>query len=430
MLDSLSGGVRALRCLDTLRRESVLDADSLKRLQDALLARLAKSAAKTGFYRHLSPPSGGSNSNQPPTSGGMPVDLESFPITEREDVRLGPDGFFACDETRHHLTSMTSGSSGTPVEVRSDREATAWRNALSIASLLDAGVKPMSLCARIHRKESAPGRIRMHYFFRMLGLSLFDDERANLTAIRKFGPQSLICCSSYAQFMAKENDYAEKPVKFKQVICGSEVTGENARREISRSFSCPVFDVYGCHEFGHMAWECPEEHSMHVSSRFIIEIVDGRGRPARNGPGEVLVTALHNHAMPLIRYRIGDRASWGKECPCGRGLPVIASIEGRTNEVFALPGGGIRPAACFSNIESLNGRVKSFQLIQEREDLFVLRFVPCGKGLDDSVRGDVESIVRKACGGARILVEFEEAQRIPREENGKFRKFYSKVGKG
>lgn len=423
MFDSLSGGVRALRCLDTLRRESFLDADSLRRLQAGLLSRLAASAIRTEFYRNLPVPQGGQ-------AGDLPDSLESFPITEREDVRLGPERFFACDETRQHLTSRTSGSSGTPVEVRSDREAAAWRNALSIASLLDSGVRPLSLCARIHRKESSPGRIRMRYFFRMLGLSLFDDRRANLAAIRKSNPPSLICCSSYAGFMAKENDNAENPVRFKRVICGSEVTGESARREISGSFSCPVFDVYGCHEFGYMAWECPEEHSMHVSSRFIMEIVDGRGKPVRNGSGEVLVTALHNHAMPLIRYRIGDRASWGRECPCGRGLPVIASIEGRINEVYVLPGGSIRPAACFFNIEPLDGQVKSYQLIQEREDQFTLRYVPRGKGLDDSVRGGVVSIVRKACGGAQVSVEFEEAERIPREENGKFRKFYSKVGKG
>src|SRR6185369_2132777 len=48
-------------------------------------------------------------------------------------------------------------------------------------------------------------------------------------------------------------------------------------------------------------------------------------------PGELVVTDLINRAQPLLRYRIEDVASWStRPCPCGRGLPLMRSVVGRT----------------------------------------------------------------------------------------------------
>ena len=59
----------------------------------------------------------------------------------------------------------------------------------------------------------------------------------------------------------------------------------------------------------------------------IVEIVDDEGSPCAPGrSGRLLVTALRNFAMPLLRYDTGDTALLGEPCPCGRGLPVIRDI--------------------------------------------------------------------------------------------------------
>lgn len=413
MPGSILSGFSTLRCLEALRRESALDSDSLNKLQAGLFKSLVASASRTGFYHRI---------EKGPR--GMPSEIGDFPITEKEDLRLDPASFISRGAESSYK-ARTSGSSGVPVEVHSDADALAFRHAFSIASLLDSGAAPLGLCARIHRLENKPGAVRFRYFFRMLGLSLFDDTNANLARLRKAKPSTLICCSSYAGMMAAENLGEREPLSFRSVVCGSESLQTESRKRLSESFSCPVFEVYGCHEFGFMAWECPEEHSMHVNSRIMLEIVDRGGKPVKGGPGDVLVTALHNRAMPLIRYRIGDRASWGKGCACGRGTPVLSSIEGRTNEVFVLPDGRIRPSSCFFNIEPVFDGVNAYQLVQERDGHFVLKYVPFGKGLGESARKEVASIIRKACLGAEVRVEFEEAESLPREKSGKFRKFIS-----
>src|SRR5207244_11937336 len=77
--------------------------------------------------------------------------------------------------------------------------------------------------------------------------------------------------------------------------------------------------------------ECPEHSGLHVNADgVLIEIVAG-GRPAPPGtPGAIVVTDLSNFAMPLIRYQIGDVGVLAdRACPCGRGLPLLESIEGR-----------------------------------------------------------------------------------------------------
>ena len=54
--------------------------------------------------------------------------------------------------------------------------------------------------------------------------------------------------------------------------------------------------------------------------------------------GQVIVTPLHNFAMPLLSYASGDLAEVG-ECACGQGLPTLRRIIGRTRSVLSLPNG-------------------------------------------------------------------------------------------
>ena len=59
----------------------------------------------------------------------------------------------------------------------------------------------------------------------------------------------------------------------------------------------------------------------------------GLSRPGRH------YAPLHNFAMPLIRYAIGDLAEVGAACPCGRTLPVLRRVLGRTRDMLVLPSG-------------------------------------------------------------------------------------------
>ena len=204
---------------------------------------------------------------------------------------------------------------------------------------------------------------------------------------------------------------------------------EECRKIISDSFSCPVFNQYATMEFASIAWECPDEHKLHVnSSSCIVEIVDSNGKPT-SGTGEILVTTLYNHAMPLLRFNIGDKGKIGKECPCGRGLPVLENLNGRTDDFITLPSG--RRLSSFSlNIlyleTSING-IWHYQIVQEAPERFVVRIVPAKDGFEDSSKKEIERRIRKACLGEEIKVEFELVDSIKRDKSGKLRKIISRV---
>jgi phenylacetate-CoA ligase len=104
----------------------------------------------------------------------------------------------------------------------------------------------------------------------------------------------------------------------------------------------PVFDYYGSRDAGAIAGECRARAGLHVFSDLTrVEVLRDDGSPCPPGEaGEVVVTNLHEHAMPLIRYRTGDRAFWlGRGCSCPLGYPLLSSPAGRLGDFIRAPSG-------------------------------------------------------------------------------------------
>ncbi len=115
-----------------------------------------------------------------------------------------------------------------------------------------------------------------------------------------------------------------------------------------------------------MALQCPAGEHFHVQSETLyLEVLRPNGQPCEPGEiGRVVVTPLHNFATPLLRYEIGDEAELGDSCSCGRGLPVLRRIVGRTFEHVTMPSGLRRRAN--SGYYRLSGipAVREFQIVQ------------------------------------------------------------------
>ena len=113
------------------------------------------------------------------------------------------------------------------------------------------------------------------------------------------------------------------------------------RATLRSHWNARYFDTYGCNEIGTLALQCPFHEQMHVQSEHVLlEILRTDGSPCVSGEvGRVVVTDLHNFAMPLIRYEIGDQAAFGPPCPCGRGLPTLQMVAGRTHDLAVDPTG-------------------------------------------------------------------------------------------
>jgi phenylacetate-CoA ligase len=107
----------------------------------------------------------------------------------------------------------------------------------------------------------------------------------------------------------------------------------------------------------------------------LVEILDDQGKPCAPGEiGRVVVTTLHNFAMPLIRYALSDYAEVGEPCDCGRGLPVLTRILGRSRNMFALPDGR-RFWPSFPLMSYSAASIRQLQIVQHTRDMVEARYV-------------------------------------------------------
>ena len=139
-----------------------------------------------------------------------------------------------------------------------------------------------------------------------------------------------------------------------------------------------------------------------------------------------MVTDLHNFAMPLIRYEIGDYAEAGEPCPCGRGMPVITRILGRTRNMLTLPSGEqIWPAFAKALREALP-QLRQAQLVQRTLDEIEVRLV-VARPLTPREEDRARRALGKALSDA-FAYRFVYVDEIPRSAAGKFEEVKSALG--
>jgi phenylacetate-CoA ligase len=106
------------------------------------------------------------------------------------------------------------------------------------------------------------------------------------------------------------------------------------REEIEANLGARLIEAYGCTEVGSIAAECPQG-SMHILANVHIEIFRGDAPVPAGEFGHIVATTLINHAMPLVRVRIGDMGRLSPEpCRCGRPQPVLAELRGRSADLL------------------------------------------------------------------------------------------------
>lgn len=219
--------------------------------------------------------------------------------------------------------------------------------------------------------------------------------------------------------------------QLKQVITIAENLKPEVRSAVREAWGVPIVDIYSTREIGYIALQCPDHEHYHIQSEHVLaEILNEAGQPCAPGEvGKLFVTSLHNLAMPLIRYDIGDHVEVGRPCPCGRGLPVIQRILGRTQNMLIMPTGERRwPLLSSTNIATmleLAPQIRQYQFLQKSPNLIELRLaVPYPLATDEETR--LTEWVRTKL-GAPFTVSFAYFDEIPRTEAGKFEDFICEI---
>jgi phenylacetate-CoA ligase len=207
----------------------------------------------------------------------------------------------------------------------------------------------------------------------------------------------------------------------------SEIVDESLRGLCRTIFGCDIVHNYTAAEIGYIALQCPSSHEFHVMGETqYVEILNDKGDPCLPGEiGRVIVTPLHNYAMPLLRYEIGDEAELGTACACGRGLPVLKRIVGRLENYILLKSGERRRVEFYHYKLATVEAILEFQLVQKTLDLIVLQLV-VSRPLTSEELNLAKGIMSYAFGQyLAIDVTFHES--LPRTSSGKLRNFISEV---
>jgi phenylacetate-CoA ligase len=170
---------------------------------------------------------------------------------------------------------------------------------------------------------------------------------------------------------------------------------------------------------------------MHITAEdIIVEIVDQQGTPLPYGEaGEIIVTHLATGDFPFIRYRTGDIGVLdSKPCICGRGLPLLKEIQGRSTDFLVAQNGTVIHGLALIYILRDLPRIRNFKIIQENLNLTRVWVVS-----DERLEVGLTSKIKegfKARLGQEVEIVVEEMNEIPLEKSGKFRYVVSKVGSG
>jgi phenylacetate-CoA ligase len=242
-------------------------------------------------------------------------------------------------------------------------------------------------------------------------------------ALERLNPDAIIGYPSVLAHVAPvaEGRLSHGTLRF--IIAGGEALTAAKRRAIERGFGVRAFDIFGAHECGRVASECPETGLYHVCDDNVIVEVLRDGRPTTEGEsGELVVTALHCYTMPFIRYRMCDIVVKGPEtCPCGQPFSTLQSIGGRVRDYLLLPDGrrvhaleAIRPVIT-ADVSWLD----QYQLTQETETRFVLRIAPLGSPVPEELETMRKTVAERLGRGATLKIELVD--HIAFEPSGKFK---------
>jgi len=370
-------------------------------------------------------------------------DLARLPITTKADLRAGfPERTTAQNLSPKRRRAMrTSGSSGLPFEFYWDRATSDIMFGAYLFSLEWAGVALWDTRIAVlipssfgtNTIPSSPLRpllrriVLGEHSLRLPADSLSAPAlRALVARIPRRRRYFLRGYPSAIAWLARLLTEEKIPLAAypAAVITYAETLTELNARIIEEAFRSRAVNCYTSWDIPQMAQTCPDNPAvLHVNSdRVILRIVGPDGADVAPGErGKVVVTDLENYVMPFINYAIGDDAVAGSSCPCGRGFPTLARLEGRDTEVVRTPDGrqvsGVVLGHFLAFVAGVIPYVSEYQALQTAPDTVVLRIVPTPEFTPDiaaTLRRDLESFL-----GAGIGVAVDLVDRIPLELSGK-----------
>ncbi len=374
-------------------------------------------------------------------------DLRKFPFLTKKIIREHFDELYKFRNKTYYL-NHSGGSTGEPVEFYQDREYASWSHAVTLLfnewAFCPIGSRVVKLWGSerdvFQGSQGLRGKLSglVHNVRLINAFNMSEQEMESFVRfLERWKPVMLLAYVEPLYEVAKLTIRKRwKVYPPRSIMTAAGTLFPDFREQIQAAFEAPVFDRYGSREVGGIACECDRHQGLHISlTTHFLEIVGADGERCRNGEvGEIVVTSLTNYTMPFIRYRIGDRAAMSDEsCSCGRGMPMLKNIEGRSTSSFRNQRGDIIAPEYFIHLIGVllnkKGIIEKFQVIQEDWDFIVVKLVvnSSDKYVLQPLLAEIEKKIQLVM-GQKTRVEFALVDNIPPSPSGKYLYTISNVG--
>ncbi len=383
---------------------------------------------RNDFYRHRFNQAG-----VHPDDIRVVEDVAKLPVLTKDEIRLYRQGMISRGYTVERLLkAKTGGSTGKALELYMTEECSELRNACARRHDQWTGWKPGEPVGAVWGNPVVTGSFKDRLKSYLLGPYIFlDTMRITDETVQIFAREwervrpSLLYGHAHSIFLLAE--YIRRldidDIKPRGILSTSMTLMPHERTVIEQVFGVKVTDRYGCEEVSLVASECEYHTGMHMNiEHLFIEFIKDDGSPALPGEmGTIVVTDLMNHAMPFIRYRVEDMGVPSDDvCPCGRGLPLMEKVLGRTAD-FLVNSDGSRVAgiSLIERVLTNNPGIYQMQVIQNAIDRFDVMLVR-SPGCDDvQALNQFERDFQDIFPSARVVSHFVD--RIMPEASGKYR---------
>lgn len=413
----------------------------LRALQFHQLGHLLRHAAKTVPYYRRRFAEAGFDPQEALNEATWP----RVPFLSRRDIQQAGDTLFSESVPKSHgtvHTLSTSGSTGMPVTIRGTQVTQFFWLNFTLRDQLWQGFDTTKTLVAIRHSRSGrglyPDGLRSQGWgaatdpiFRTgpsAFLAITTPVHEQVEWLQRQNPDYLITYPS--NLMALLTHCREKNIRFpklRAVETLSEILHPEVRKACREVWGIKIVDMYSSQEVGYIALQCPDYEHYHIQSEnVLVEVLDENDRPCKPGQtGRVVLSTLHNYAMPLIRYVVGDYAVMGGDCLCGRGLPVLTRILGRVRNMLTLPNGSQLWPYFGGDKFAKVAPVSQYQIVQKSVTDLEVRVVPT-RPLTADDEAKIRDVITAEVGpGFAVAFSYHEA--IARSKGGKFEDFRSEL---
>ena len=366
--------------------------------------------------------------------------FQKLPLLTKSRIRENQPRLVAANLRGQLMTKATGGSTGVPLQIQLDQGSLERRTAAMWRGYGWAGAGPGTkqfFLWGVPVEERPSWRDWKDRIYNVIlrrkvfsAFQLTESVTVDLARmVARYQPDSIVAYTNAIYTFAKNlQERGLRPYSPQSIVVGAEKLHPFQRETIESVFQAPVFETYGCREFMMIGGECSEHHGLHLTmENLLVEIVDDDGKPTpKSEIGNVVVTDLYNYGMPMVRYLTGDQAvaGWGT-CRCGRGLPTLSEVRGRSADTIRTPDGRQIPGVFFPHLLKDFAGIRQFQVVQSSRDHLQLKVV-LGQNWDAALQPVLLQRVRRTVGD-EVQLDWTPVESIPLTKAGKHRVVVSEL---